>query len=152
MVFHHRISTLLQGIQVQCKDLTESIPEHVFLLRRHWNEHYSIDFKYVSTLFSVPLTMRHLLSAEVGTTLPTSGGLSVGIVRSRTKETEFFFSGSGRRLPQETENSREKLSQEVQCHRTCWFRGEVLDLYSVRISGRTPAILSDTFRGFPQSL
>jgi hypothetical protein len=37
------------------------------------------------------LTARHLLSAKVGTTSPTSGGRSVGIVRSRTKATEFSF-------------------------------------------------------------
>jgi hypothetical protein len=33
------------------------------------------------------LTTRHPLSAKVGTTWPTSGGRSVGIVRSRTKAT-----------------------------------------------------------------
>ena len=32
------------------------------------------------------------LSAKVGTTSPTGGGRSVGIVRSRTKATEFSFS------------------------------------------------------------
>jgi hypothetical protein len=32
------------------------------------------------------------LSAKVGTTSPTSGGRSVGIVRSRTKAMEFSFS------------------------------------------------------------
>jgi hypothetical protein len=35
------------------------------------------------------LTTWQPLSAKVGTTLPTSGGRSVGIVRSRTKATEF---------------------------------------------------------------
>jgi hypothetical protein len=38
---------------------------------------------------SVALTTQHPLSAKVGTTSPTSGGRSVGIVRSRTKATEF---------------------------------------------------------------
>jgi hypothetical protein len=38
------------------------------------------------------LTTQHPLSGKVGTTSPTSGGRSVGIVRSRTKATEFFFS------------------------------------------------------------
>jgi hypothetical protein len=38
------------------------------------------------------LTTRHPLSAKVGTTSPTSGGRSVGIVRSWTKATEFSFS------------------------------------------------------------
>jgi hypothetical protein len=41
---------------------------------------------------SVALTTRHPLSAKVGTTSPASGGRSVGIVRSRTKATEFSFS------------------------------------------------------------
>jgi hypothetical protein len=41
---------------------------------------------------SVALTTKHSLSAKVGTTSPTSGGRSVGIVRSRTKATEFSFS------------------------------------------------------------
>jgi hypothetical protein len=36
--------------------------------------------------------MWHPLSTKVGTTSPTSGGCSVGIVRSRTKATEFCFS------------------------------------------------------------
>jgi hypothetical protein len=35
--------------------------------------------------------MQHPLSTKVGTTSPTSGGRSVGIVRLRTKATEFFF-------------------------------------------------------------
>jgi hypothetical protein len=35
--------------------------------------------------------MRHPLSAKVGTTSPTSGGRSIGILRSRTKATEFSF-------------------------------------------------------------
>jgi hypothetical protein len=39
---------------------------------------------------SVALTTQHPLSAKVGTTSPTSGGRSVGIVRSRTKATVFF--------------------------------------------------------------
>jgi hypothetical protein len=38
---------------------------------------------------SVALTTQHPLSAKVGTTSPTSGGRSIGIVRSRTKATEF---------------------------------------------------------------
>ena len=38
------------------------------------------------------------LSAKVGTTSPTGGGRSVGIVRSRTKATEFSFS-LGEALP-----------------------------------------------------
>jgi hypothetical protein len=37
------------------------------------------------------LTTQHPLSAKVGTTSPTSGVRSVGIVRLRTKATEFFF-------------------------------------------------------------
>jgi hypothetical protein len=40
----------------------------------------------------VALTTQHPLCAEVGTTSQTSGGRSVGIVRSRTKTTEFSFS------------------------------------------------------------
>jgi hypothetical protein len=40
---------------------------------------------------SVVLTTQHPLSAKVGTASPTSGGPSVGIVRLRTKATEFFF-------------------------------------------------------------
>jgi hypothetical protein len=40
---------------------------------------------------SVALTTQHPLSAKVGTTSPRSGGRSVGIVRWRTKATEFFF-------------------------------------------------------------
>jgi hypothetical protein len=43
---------------------------------------------------SVALTTQHPLSAKVATTSPTSGGRSVGIVRSRTKATEFSFSWS----------------------------------------------------------
>jgi hypothetical protein len=39
---------------------------------------------------SVALTTRHPLSAKVGTT-PTSGDRSVGIVRLRTKTTEFVY-------------------------------------------------------------
>jgi hypothetical protein len=38
---------------------------------------------------SLALTTQHPLSAKVGTTSPTSGGRWVGIVRSRTKATEF---------------------------------------------------------------
>jgi hypothetical protein len=38
---------------------------------------------------SVALTTQHSISARVGTTSPTSGGRSVGIVRFRTKATEF---------------------------------------------------------------
>jgi hypothetical protein len=37
------------------------------------------------------MTTQHPLSAKDGTTSPTSGGRSVGIVRSRTKATEGFF-------------------------------------------------------------
>jgi hypothetical protein len=37
------------------------------------------------------LTTWHLLSAQVGNTLPRSGGRSVGIVRSQTQTMEFFF-------------------------------------------------------------
>jgi hypothetical protein len=37
------------------------------------------------------LTTQHPLFAKVGTTSPTSGGRSVGIVRSRTKAREFSF-------------------------------------------------------------
>jgi hypothetical protein len=40
---------------------------------------------------SVALTTQHPLSAKVGTTSPTSGGRSVGIVRSRAKATEFIL-------------------------------------------------------------
>jgi hypothetical protein len=40
---------------------------------------------------SVALATRHPLSAKVGTNLPTSGGRSVSIVRSRTNATEFFI-------------------------------------------------------------
>jgi hypothetical protein len=43
---------------------------------------------------SVVLTTRHPLSAKVATTSPTSGGRSVGIVRSRTNATKFSFSFS----------------------------------------------------------
>jgi hypothetical protein len=37
------------------------------------------------------LTTRHPLSAKVGTTSPTNGGRSIGILRSRTKDTDFLF-------------------------------------------------------------
>jgi hypothetical protein len=40
---------------------------------------------------SIALTMRHPLFAKVGTTSPTNGGRSVGIVRPRTKATTFSF-------------------------------------------------------------
>jgi hypothetical protein len=40
---------------------------------------------------SVAMTTQHPLTAKVGTTSPTSGGRSVGIVRSRTKATEVFL-------------------------------------------------------------
>jgi hypothetical protein len=40
---------------------------------------------------SVALITQHPLSAKLGTTSPTRGGRSVGIVRSRTKAMEFFF-------------------------------------------------------------
>jgi hypothetical protein len=39
----------------------------------------------------VELTMRHPLSANVGTHSPANGGRSVGIVRSRTKAMEVFY-------------------------------------------------------------
>jgi hypothetical protein len=45
---------------------------------------------------SVVLTTQHPPSAKVGTTSPTSGGRSVGIVRSRTKATEFTTGTKGR--------------------------------------------------------
>jgi hypothetical protein len=35
--------------------------------------------------------MQHPLPAKIGTNLPTSGGRLVGIIRLRTKATEFFF-------------------------------------------------------------
>jgi hypothetical protein len=37
------------------------------------------------------LTTQHLYPQKLALTSPTSGGLSVGVVRSRTKATEFFF-------------------------------------------------------------
>jgi hypothetical protein len=40
---------------------------------------------------SVTLTTWHLLSHKLAITSPTSGGRSVGIVRSRTQTLEFFF-------------------------------------------------------------
>jgi hypothetical protein len=40
---------------------------------------------------SVTLTTWHPLTAKVGNTSPTSGGRSVGIVRSRTHASEFSF-------------------------------------------------------------
>jgi hypothetical protein len=40
---------------------------------------------------SVALTTRHPPSANVGTTSPTNGGRSVGIVRSRARVTKFSF-------------------------------------------------------------
>jgi hypothetical protein len=40
---------------------------------------------------SVALTTQHPLSAKVGTTSPTSGDRSVGIVRYRNKSTKVFF-------------------------------------------------------------
>jgi hypothetical protein len=40
---------------------------------------------------SVTLTIWHPLSAKLALTSPTSGGRSVGIVRSRTQATEFFL-------------------------------------------------------------
>jgi hypothetical protein len=46
---------------------------------------------------SVALTTQHPLSAKVGTTSPTSGGRSVGIVCSRTKATGFSFIVCSRR-------------------------------------------------------
>jgi hypothetical protein len=41
---------------------------------------------------SVALTTQHPLSAKVGTNSPTSGGRSVGVVRSLTEATAFSFS------------------------------------------------------------
>jgi hypothetical protein len=48
---------------------------------------------------SVALATRHLYQQKLALTSPTSGGRSVGIVRSRTKATGFFFYVSTVLLP-----------------------------------------------------